>query len=40
MLRESGSVPEKYQIQYTTVTGFFFQDEPDTDPIHFDYVRA
>lgn len=25
-------------INYTTVTGYFLQDEPSTDPATFDYV--
>jgi hypothetical protein len=27
-----------HHIKYTTVTGFFYQDEPATDPSDFDYV--
>jgi hypothetical protein len=26
-------------IKYTTVTGYFLQDDPDSDPSTFDYVR-
>lgn len=28
------------QFKFSTVTGFFLQDEPNTDAITFDYVRA
>ena len=27
-------------IRYTTVTGFFLQDDPDTEPKGFDYVST
>ena len=27
-------------INYTTITGFFMQDEADTDPSTFDYVSS
>lgn len=27
-------------INYTTITGFFLQDDPTTDPSTFDYVSA
>jgi hypothetical protein len=30
---------EKGHIKYTTVKGFFLQDEDDTDSDSFDYVR-
>ena len=32
---DSGPSP----IEYTTVKGFFLQDEPETDPSAFDYVQ-
>lgn len=28
------------QIQYTSLGGYFLQDDPNTDPSGFDYVRA
>ncbi|KAJ5643524.1 uncharacterized protein N7484_006031 [Penicillium longicatenatum] len=28
------------QFKFSTVTGFFLQDEPDTDPATFDYVES
>jgi len=30
--------PEPEYLKYSTVTGFFLQDEPTTDPVTFDYV--
>jgi hypothetical protein len=30
---------EPSYIKYTTITGFFLQDDPKTDPSTFDYVR-
>lgn len=27
-------------VRYTAVPGYFLQDEPDTDPATFDYVRC
>ncbi|KAL6719155.1 putative phosphoglycerate mutase pmu1 [Lecanora helva] len=37
-LREAKSYPKRFR--YATVQGFFLQDEPDTDPLSFDYTRA
>ena len=37
MMGES-NIPQ--YIKYTTVTGFFQQDDPATDPNGFDYVRS
>jgi hypothetical protein len=31
--------PEHQIIKYTTVTGYFEQDDSSTDPKAFDYVR-
>ncbi len=30
----------KSTINYTTISGFFLQDDPTTDPKTFDYVRS
>lgn len=30
---------EGNEIRYSTVRGYFLQDEPDTNPATFDYVR-
>jgi len=35
----SDTAVELNQTQYTTVTGFFLQDEASTDASLFDYVR-
>ncbi|KAL4895481.1 phosphoglycerate mutase family protein [Aspergillus ambiguus] len=34
------SVPGESHLQFTTVTGYFLQDEPTTDPSKFDYVAS
>jgi hypothetical protein len=39
-MREAGA-PVGYSqsyLQFSTVTGFFLQDEPGTEPTNFDYV--
>jgi hypothetical protein len=37
LIMMSGS--DAQYLKYTTVTGFFQQDDPSTDPKGFDYVR-
>lgn len=37
---EEKGLKHKSWINYTTVTGFFLQDEESTNPTGFDYVRV
>lgn len=32
------SIPTESHLQFTTISGYFLQDEPTTDPSKFDYV--
>lgn len=34
------TIPWPVYVKYETVTGYFLQDEPDTDAATFDYVRS
>lgn len=34
------SIPTESHLQFTTVSGYFLQDEPTTDPSKFDYVES
>ncbi|KAB8233055.1 histidine phosphatase superfamily [Aspergillus alliaceus] len=36
----SKSIPSDFHFKFSTVTGYFLQDEPDTDPENFDYVTS
>jgi hypothetical protein len=36
----SNPMTQSAQFKFSTVPGFFLQDEPDTDPATFDYVRG
>jgi len=38
IMAESPNPEQVEVIKYTTVTGYFLQDEPSTDPNGFDYV--
>jgi hypothetical protein len=40
IMGDAPSPPEKEYLKLSTVTGYFLQDEPDTDPKGFDYVRV
>ena len=39
-LEQWSNEEEGRHLKYETVTGFFLQDDPDTDPATFNYVRA
>jgi len=36
---QAGSIGDMGYIKYSTVTGYFLQDDPATDGGNFDYVR-
>ncbi|OGM41201.1 phosphoglycerate mutase family protein, partial [Aspergillus bombycis] len=36
----SKSTPPDFHFNFTTVTGYFLQDDPSTDPDNFDYVTS
>ncbi|KAE8374260.1 histidine phosphatase superfamily [Aspergillus bertholletiae] len=40
MTMASASAPLDFHFKFTTVTGYFLQDDPNTDPDNFDYVTS
>lgn len=36
----SAATPAESHFQFSTVPGYFLQDDPNTDPEKFDYVRS
>lgn len=37
---DAPAAPEQEYLKFSTVTGYFLQDDPETDPNGFDYVSA
>lgn len=39
MMAEFNTATSESYLKYSTVVGYFLQDDPDTDPQQFDFVR-